>query len=65
MKLNRETKENLREGMTLRFQDGSAYKVLTVIRLNRGVNITVRCEDGRTIYATPSSGFYGAEMLED
>lgn len=64
MKLNKDTKYSLQSGMILRFPDGSTYTVLSVFPMNRGINITVRCDDGRYIYCTPSSGFYGAEMLE-
>lgn len=65
MKLNKDTKHNLKSGTILRFSDGSIYTVMSVFPMNKGINITVRCADGRYIYCTPSSGFYGAEMLEE
>ena len=67
MILNKETKRELREGMLLRFDCGHTYRVRSVYRgtsRNGGINLTViDTADGRAIYYTPSSGFYGAEMI--
>lgn len=69
--LDKDTKLELRQGDVLRFPDGSAYDVMSVFcgsdRFGnvRSVSITVRCHsDGRYIYYTPSSGFYGAEIVK-
>ena len=70
-KLNRETKSELKSGDILRFSDKESYEVTSVFCNTdrygnaRSVSITVRCEsDGRHIYYTPASGFYGAEIIE-
>ena len=70
-KLNRETKSELKSGDILRFSDKESYEVMSVFRNTdrygnaRSISITVRCEsDGRYIYYTPASGFYGAEIIE-
>lgn len=69
--LGKGTKALLSCGDVLRFSDGSAYEVTGVYcgsdRFGnvRSVSITVRCQsDGRYIYYTPSSGFYGAEIIK-
>lgn len=69
--LGKDTKALLSQGDVLRFSDGSAYDVMSVFcgsdRFGnvRSVSITVRCHsDGRYIYYTPSSGFYGAEIIK-
>lgn len=69
--LDKDTKLELRQGDVLRFPDGPAYDVVGVFcgsdRFGnvRSVSITVRCHsDGRYIYYTPSSGFYGAEIVK-
>jgi hypothetical protein len=69
--LSKDTKALLSRGDVLRFSDGSAYEVTGVYcgsdRFGnvRSVSITVRCQsDGRYIYYTPSSGFYGAEIIK-
>lgn len=70
-KLNKETKHSLKSGDILRFQGGDSYEVMGVFRNTdrygntKAVSITVKCErDGRYIYYTPASGFYGAEIIE-
>jgi hypothetical protein len=69
--LGKDTKALLSQGDVLRFSDGSAYEITGVYcgsdRFGnaRSVSITVRCQsDGRYIYYTPSSGFYGAEIIK-
>ena len=69
--LNKDTKMLLSVGDVLRFSDGSAYDVMGVFcgsdRFGnvRSVSITVRCQsDGRYIYYTPSSSFYGSEIVK-
>lgn len=66
--LGKDTKHFLRPGVVLRFPVES-YVVESVFcgsdRFGnvRSVSITVLCPDGRHIYCTPSSGFYGAEIV--
>lgn len=66
--LGKDTKHFLRPGVVLRFP-GESYVVESVLRGSdlcrsaSSVSITVLCPDGRHIYCTPSSGFYGAEIV--
>ena len=68
--LRRDTKHLLKPGVVLRFADGSAYRVESVFcgsdrfRSASSVSVTVACSDGRRIYCTPSSLFYGGEICE-
>lgn len=63
MKLNRETKYGLKSGDVLR--DGNAeYTVIrTIPGKNGALSVTLRCADGRTIYACPSFQLYGMEIV--
>lgn len=66
--LGKYTKHFLRPGVVLRFPSAE-YVVESVFcgsdrcRSASSVSITVLCPDGRHIYCTPSSGFYGAEIV--
>lgn len=67
MKLDKNTKHNLKVGDVLRFSDSEEYEVLHIFcdyNLNRNaMSLTLKCKDGRVIYCTPSSIFYGAEII--
>jgi len=66
MKLNKDTKHDVKVGDILRFDDGSEYTVTNVItayRYANAVSFTIRDKYGRTIYAEPSSKLYGAEII--
>ena len=67
MKLDKNTKHNLMVGDVLRFSDSEEYEVLRIIRSSatnsNALNLTLRCPDGRVIYGTPSSHYYGAEII--
>lgn len=65
MKLNKDTRNLLREGSILK-QEGMTLEVTQIIPLQRGAQVTVKilkhpqkwCE-GRMIYAQPMSSLYG------
>lgn len=67
MKLNKNTKHDVKAGDILRFDNGDEYTVTNVItayRYANAVSFTIRdSKDGRTIYAYPSSKLYGAEIV--
>lgn len=67
MKLDKNTKHNLMVGDVLRFSDSEKYEVLRTISSSatrsNALNLTLRCPDGRVIYGTPSSHYYGAEII--
>ena len=66
MKLDKNTKQNLKVGDVLRFSDSEEYEVLRIYQgfSNRtAMNLTLKLPDGRIIYYTPSSHFYGGEII--
>lgn len=69
MKLNRETKHNLKVGDILKFNDSgkpnSAYIIIDIFESNRGsMSFYLRdVVDHRPIYGMPSSECYGAEIV--
>lgn len=67
MKLDKNTKHDLKVGDVLRFSDSEEYEVLRTIRSSatnsNALNLTLKCPDGRVIYGTPSSHYYGAEII--
>lgn len=67
MKLDKNTKHNLKVGDVLQFSDSEEYEVLHIFcdyKVNRNaMSLTLKCKDGRIIYCTPSSNFYGAEII--
>ena len=66
MKLNKETKHEVKAGDILRFDCGDEYTVINVIEgaYRNALSFTIRdTKDGRTLYAYPSSKLYGAEIV--
>lgn len=66
MKLNKNTKHDVKAGDILRFDNGDEYTVKTIIEgaYRNALSFTIRDNrDGRTIYAYPSSELYGAEIV--
>lgn len=67
MKLDKNTKHNLMVGDVLRFSDSEEYEVLRIFygSVNKNaMNLTLKdCNDGRVIYYSPSSHYYGAEII--
>ena len=65
MLLNKDTKFTLQKGDVLRFPEGD-YSVVTLHPgfYRNTLSFTLRCEKThRHIYCTPSSGYYGAEII--
>lgn len=69
VKLSKDTKHLLRQGVSLSFGGEDVYTVETVLvgtdryRNPTSVSITVRDKYGRAIYLAPCSAFYGAEII--
>lgn len=66
MKLDKNTKCNLKVGDVLRFSDSEEYEILRIYQgfSNRtAMNLTLKLPDGRIVYYTPSSNYYGAEII--
>ena len=66
MKLNKDTKHDVKVGDVLRFENGDSYIVTTIIEgsYRNALSFTIRdIKDGRTIYAHPSSKLYGADIV--
>lgn len=65
MKLTKETRNTIREGMVIRFGNGDQYTITGVVRYrNGGIILALTDERGRTIYGYPASKCYGAEIIE-
>ena len=65
-KLNKDTKHDVKVGDILRFDYGDSYIVTGIFpgRYNNALSFTIRdTQTNRTIYCTPSSGLYGAEII--
>lgn len=69
MKLNKTTKHDLKRGDKLRFSETDEYTVLSVFTATdrygnpNSVSITAQDQHGRVLYYSPSSLFYGAEII--
>lgn len=68
MKFNKNTKHSLKVGDIIKFSDNEKYEVLRIFygSVNKNaMSLTLRNPDGRIIYCTPSSGFYGGEIVSN
>lgn len=68
MKLDKNTKHDLKVGDVLRFSESEEYEILRIFygSVNKNaISLTLRIPDGRIIYCTPSSHFYGGEIIHN
>lgn len=69
MKLDKNTKHDLKVGDVLRFSDSEEYEVIHIFcdyKVNRNaMSLTLKRNDGRMLYCVPSSTFYGCEIIHN